>query len=218
MSPLWPGLIWVWRGLLVGTLVLVWPGVSAAWPAVDRPRTSMPEAVSPVLDDRDLEDGRPSALTRRTTALGLAPATIGPRGDHAHSLLALGRDLQTSIQRGRTGSPVVAPLLPSGRHVCASPRLRGASIPREAAAARRCLAPCCVCVVVPTRGSGDHHADASMLPTPAYHQDASESALPGPGKYCAAIAPLYGTEAGGLSKECFFESASAELGLGIRRR
>ena len=86
MSPLWPGLVWVWRGLLVGTLVLVWPGVSAAWPASDRPRTSMPEDVSPLLDDRDLEGGRPSAPTRRTMALGLAPATIGPRGDHAHSL------------------------------------------------------------------------------------------------------------------------------------
>jgi hypothetical protein len=89
MRPPGPGLVWVWLGLLVGTLVLAWPGVLAAWPAVDRPRTSRPEAVSPLLDDRDLEDDRPSALTRRTTALGLPPATIGPRGDHTHSLLAL---------------------------------------------------------------------------------------------------------------------------------
>jgi hypothetical protein len=49
----------------------------------------MPEAMSPRLDDRDLEDGRRSAFTRWTTALGLPPATIGPRGDHAPSLLAL---------------------------------------------------------------------------------------------------------------------------------
>ena len=107
---------------------------------------------------------------------------------------------------------------PCGRHVGAGPRLMGASIPREAGAASRGLAPCCVCVVVPTRGREDHHADASMRPIPVYHQDASEPALPGPGKYYAAIAPLYGTQEGGLSKECFFEFASAELGLGIRRR
>ena len=34
MSPLWPGLVWGWRGLLVGTLARAWPGVSAAWPVV----------------------------------------------------------------------------------------------------------------------------------------------------------------------------------------
>ncbi len=79
MRPLGPGLVWVELGLLVGTLVRAWPGVSAARPVVDRPRTSMPEAVSPRLDDRDLEDDRPSALTRWTTALGLPPATIAGR-------------------------------------------------------------------------------------------------------------------------------------------
>jgi hypothetical protein len=61
MSPLWPGLVWVWQGLLGGTLVRAWPGVSAAWPVVARPHTSLPEAASPLLDDRDLEDGRPAA-------------------------------------------------------------------------------------------------------------------------------------------------------------
>ncbi len=69
MSPLGPGLVRV-------GLVLAWPGVSAAWPGVDRLRPSMPGAVSRLLDDRDLQDDRPSALTGRTTALGLPPATI----------------------------------------------------------------------------------------------------------------------------------------------
>ena len=112
----------------------------------------------------------------------------GPHGDHAHSLLALGGDLQTSIQRGRTGSPVCAsPPHAGATSVRSTPQ--GSQHPREAAPASRCPAPCRACVVAPTRGGEDHHADASMLPIPVYHQDASESALPGLGEYYAAIAP-----------------------------
>jgi hypothetical protein len=77
MGPPELGLIRVWVGLLMGLLVLAGPGVSAAWPAFDRPRTSAYDAVSPLLDDRDLEDDPPSALTRQTMGvLSLPPATI----------------------------------------------------------------------------------------------------------------------------------------------
>jgi hypothetical protein len=77
MGPPELGLIRVWVGLLVGFLVLAGPRVSAAWPALDRPRTSGDNAVSPLLDDRDLEDDPPSALARQTTGvLSLPPATI----------------------------------------------------------------------------------------------------------------------------------------------
>src|SRR5262245_14160151 len=46
--------------------------------------------------------------------------------------------------------------------------------PHEAARASRCRAQRGVCVHMPARGPGDHHADASMLPTPIRDQNASE--------------------------------------------
>jgi hypothetical protein len=77
IGPLWPGLVWVWGGRLVGLLVRAGPGIPAAWPALDRPRTRAYDAVSPRLDDRDLEDDPPSVLTRWTTAVrGRPPATL----------------------------------------------------------------------------------------------------------------------------------------------
>jgi len=127
MGPPELALIRVWVGLLVGFLVLAGPGVSAAWPALDRPRTSGDDAVSPRLDDRDaasprlddrdLEDDPPAALARRTTGvLGLSPATIeghaAVMSSHCWpsrylvrpqlltrlSSLPMGRDLRASIE------------------------------------------------------------------------------------------------------------------------
>jgi hypothetical protein len=118
-SPPWPALVWAWVGRLAGTLGLAWPGGPAAWPALDRPRPSAPEAMRPRLDDRDLEDGHPSALMRRTTAArGRPPATIEghaaitpthrwpcryllrPQRLTRRSPLPMGRDLRASIQGG----------------------------------------------------------------------------------------------------------------------
>ena len=132
MGPPWPGLVRVWVGLLVGILVMVGPRVPAVWPASVRPRTRVHDAVSPRLDDRDLEDDPPSALMRRTTAArGRPPATLEghaavtptqrwpsryllrPQLLTRRAPLPMGRDLRASIQGGERGSPVVAPLLPT---------------------------------------------------------------------------------------------------------
>jgi hypothetical protein len=132
MGPPELGLIRVWVGLLVGFLVLAGPRVSAAWPALDRPRTSGDNAVSPLLDDRDLEDDSRAALARRTTGvLGLSPATIKghaavmsshcwppryfvrPQLLTRFSPLPMGRDLHASIECGGIERPRVAPLLPA---------------------------------------------------------------------------------------------------------
>jgi hypothetical protein len=113
----WSALIWEWLAPLVGMLVLAWRAVSAAWLAVDRLRTSMPEVVCRRLDDRDLEDGRRSGLTRRMAARGLPPETLDTRAAitptpcwPSHDLMSpqlltrlsplpVGRDFQTSIQQ-----------------------------------------------------------------------------------------------------------------------
>src|SRR5215510_13587500 len=77
MAPPWPGLIGVWVGLLVAMLLIGGLGVPAAWPALNWPCTSAPEAVSALLDDRDLEDDPPSALARRTAGvLGRPPTPL----------------------------------------------------------------------------------------------------------------------------------------------
>jgi hypothetical protein len=117
MGPPELGLILVWVGLLVGCLVVAGPRVSAAWPALDRARTSGDDAASPLLDDRDLEDDPPAALARPTTGvLGLSPATIeghaAVMSSHCWpsrylvrpqlltrlSSLPMGRDLRASIE------------------------------------------------------------------------------------------------------------------------
>src|SRR5262249_44969111 len=77
MGPPWPDFLGVWVGLLAGMLLIAALGVPAAWPALDWPRTSAHEAVSALLDDRDLEDDPPSVLARRTAGvLGRPPAPL----------------------------------------------------------------------------------------------------------------------------------------------
>ncbi len=77
MRALGPGLVWAWVGCLVGMLALAGPGGLAAWPARDRPHPNAPEAVNLQLDDRDLADDPPAALTRWITrARGRPPTTI----------------------------------------------------------------------------------------------------------------------------------------------
>ena len=132
MGPPELGLIRVWVGLLVGLLVLAGSGVSTAWLALDRPRTSGDDAVSSLRDDCDLEGAPPVALARRTTrGLGLSPATIEghaavmsphrwpsrylvrPQLLTRFSPLPMGRDLHASIECGGIERPRVAPLLPA---------------------------------------------------------------------------------------------------------
>src|SRR5262249_25994875 len=117
-------------------LLLAGLGVLAPWPALDRPRTSAPEAVSPLLDDRDLEDDPPSALARQTTGvLGLPPATIEGHAAvmsphhwpfryvmRPQLLTRLppppgGGVLRAAIERGGTGWPVLPPALWPFRYV-----------------------------------------------------------------------------------------------------
>jgi hypothetical protein len=142
MGPRELGLIRVWVGLLVGLLVLAGSGVSTAWLALDRPRTSGDDAVSSLRDDRDaasllwddcvLEDAPTVAPARRTTRrLGLSPATIEghaavmsshcwpsryvvrPQLLTRFSPLPMGRDLYASIECRGIERPRVALLLPA---------------------------------------------------------------------------------------------------------
>jgi hypothetical protein len=127
--PPWPGRVWVWLGLLVGTLVLAWPGVSAAWPAVDRPRTSMPEAVSPLLA-LPLSDEAPIAHPPLTSPLGEGPLDLHPtRGDRTARCGA------SPPHGGATSVPVHASGEPAS---CVRPR-RQADVWSPAVCASLCL-------------------------------------------------------------------------------
>src|SRR5262245_48250816 len=42
------------------------------------------------------------------------------------------------------------------------------------------------------------------------------AALPGPGSYYAVVLPLYGTQEGGPSNECFFSCIGTSIRLGLR--
>jgi hypothetical protein len=95
MGPPELGLIRVWVGLLVCLLVLAGSGVSTAWLALDRPRTSGDDAA--VMSSHCWPSRyfvRPQLLTR-------------------FSPLPMGRDLHASIECGGIERPRVAPLLPA---------------------------------------------------------------------------------------------------------